>query len=165
MSSCQRSPALKGSLQRKSGFHLVSGRIPAHQIPSQLGPRPASALPMLHVFTVYDTVLFLAGKGKGRARKCWQAYQEATYAPLSLSNGPDVLDGSYLKSLGRFVLLLCNKTGRILKGARSRELEIIPPIRLRLAERFARSLPTSVDSGCGKECIQKEQGRPYSSAW
>ena len=34
--------------------------IPAHQITSQLGPRPASALPMFHAITGCDTVSCLS---------------------------------------------------------------------------------------------------------
>ena len=42
--------------------------IPAHQIASQLGPRPASALPMFYALTGCHCLLF-AGKGKDRAWK------------------------------------------------------------------------------------------------
>ena len=41
--------------------------IPAHQIASQLGPRPASVLSMLHVITGCGTVFFYAGNEKSRA--------------------------------------------------------------------------------------------------
>ena len=68
--------------------------IPAHQIASQRGPRPASALPMFHVQTEYDTDSF-AGKEKSRAWEIWQAYPEAKYVFLSVFSRPGALHESF----------------------------------------------------------------------
>ena len=69
--------------------------IPAHQIASQRGPRPASALPKFYAITGCDTISFFAGKGKGSLCKVGQAYPEAKYVFLSLLGGPCVSDDSF----------------------------------------------------------------------
>ena len=77
------------------GVWKIFSYIPAHQVASQLGPCPASALPVFHPSTGCDTVSCFAGKGRGRACKVWQGYPEDKYVFLSLFSGPDVLDESF----------------------------------------------------------------------
>ena len=73
--------------------------IPAHQIFSQLGPRPASALPTFNAFPGCDTVssfLFFfsflpAKKREGHGKVGKRTQRPHNYAFLSLCRGPDLL--------------------------------------------------------------------------
>ena len=92
MSSCHPSTVFKRSMQRQSGFHVVSGRSSATVLHTRL------LLSLGHVLhqrcqclmpSRRATPSFLAGKGNGRAWKVWQAYPEAKYIFPSLFSGPD----------------------------------------------------------------------------
>ena len=104
-------------------------------------------------------------------KEVWQAYQEATYAFLSLFSGPDVLDKCCLKSLGRLIVPLYDKTSRMMKSDEARQQFFKQteshnlPTQTGLTSTFC-MLPTNFSGlRVWEKCIEKEQRLPDSTAW
>ena len=90
MSLCQ--PKLKQSLQWKSGFHLVMGKkmnfFPAHQIASQLGLHPTSAVLPMFQWLLHSLFFCMqkerAGHGKFGKRTQRQHIHSCLVSPVNL---------------------------------------------------------------------------------
>ena len=143
MSSCQR---------------LTILYIPANHIASQLGPRPAAALPMFHAFTGCDIVSFFCWQEKGWAWKVWQAYPEAKYIFPSLFSGPDVLDESFWSHQDASNCFCTTRTYEWWRLINQHDISLkteprtnlLHRLGLHLAAHTACSVATSVDSTLGK---------------
>ena len=144
MSSCQRWQKVKRSMQRKSGFHLVSGRTSNTFLQIRLLCNVGHVLHQRYQCFMLSPSPFLPAKERAEHEQFGKRTQRP-HMHSCFSNGPGVLDESCLELLGRFVVLLCDKTSRMMKAdearqhqffKRSRGLEIIPPTQAALSSIF-----------------------------
>ena len=107
----------------------------AHAIRSEIGMDKALALPVFHAFTGCDTVSSFKSIGKKTAWERWKTFADVTEAFNNLNKGPEDIDSHTQQLLGRFVVLLydrtsgCATTNELRKElfTRGRSIDKIPP--------------------------------------
>jgi len=116
-----------------------------HQIVSRIGAEKSQALAFSHAFTGCDTLSFFSNRGK---KSAWQAYPEATDAFHALCSRPPDVPEIVIETLGRFVVLMYERTSdlqgvdaarRYFFAKKSREMENIPSTAAALLEHTKRA--------------------------
>ena len=96
--------------------------VPAHEISASLGPRKSLALPVFHAFTGCDAVSHFAHVGKKTAWKVWDTHDAVTAAFCELRGAPKEVADEVYSALGRFTILMYDRTSRSESVNETREL-------------------------------------------